>query len=198
MTNVGDYMWIYTNDQDLHIIQTAKLKTIACVDLKNSLLEVSQMLHVPEWHMVLVLWELSEIWCLDDEINTSGLCKIGGLQLDARIPVNSLCKVTFGNTIEVWVARKDKDIVILEHSSPGYCKINSNNLVCNIGNTGKRTDHNCQLITCLSFTNDTKKSFTHVWVSFNKSSHLVCWDAPNKTQLHTISLFSEGQVLCIQ
>ena len=73
ITNVGHYMWVYTNDQKLYIIQTAAMKTIACVVLKNTILEVNQLLHVPEWHMILVLWELSEIWCLHDEIDASGL-----------------------------------------------------------------------------------------------------------------------------
>ena len=93
MANVGHYMWVYTNDQKLHIIQTAKMKTVACIVLKNTVLEVFQLLHVPEWHMVLVLWELSEIWCLHDEINASGLYQIGTLKLNTKNPVNSLCKV---------------------------------------------------------------------------------------------------------
>ena len=192
MTSVGHYMWVYTNDQNLHIIQTATMKTITCVTLTNSSLEVLQLLHVPEWHMVLVLWELSEIWCLYDETYATELCKISSLQLNAQIPVSSFCKVTFGNTTEIWVARKDKGIVILEYSSSGCCEINSNNLVCA---TDRHEHHGCQLITCL--TTDNEKSFTHVWVSFNKSSHLVCWDGPNRSQLHTISLLCEGQVLYI-
>lgn len=185
MTSVGHYMWIYTNVKNLHVIQTATLKTIACVDLKNSLLEVSQMLHVPEWHTVLVLWELSEIWCLHDEATASGLYKTGSLQLERQIPVCSLCKVTFGNTTEVWVTRKSQEIVILEYSS-GCCE---KNMVCS---THER--HDCQLITCLCFTTDNEISVTHVWVSFNESSKLVCWDGPNKIRLHTISLLCEGQV----
>ena len=189
MTSIGHYMWVYTNDQNLHIIQTAKMKTIACVVLQNSLLEVSQMLHVPEWHMVLVLWELSEIWCFHDDIGPSGLYKVGSLQLNIQMPINSLCTVTFENTTEVWAIRKNKEIVILEHSLSGCCEINSNVLVCI---TDKYEGHDCQLITCLSYTDD-ERSLTHVWVSFNKSSQLVCWDGPNKSQVHTVSLNCEGQ-----
>ena len=40
MTSVGHYTWVYTNDQNLHVIQTAKMKTIACVALNNLTLEV--------------------------------------------------------------------------------------------------------------------------------------------------------------
>ena len=48
MTSIGHYMWVYTNDQNLHIIKTAKMKTVACVALNNFTLEVLQLLHVPE------------------------------------------------------------------------------------------------------------------------------------------------------
>ena len=187
MTSVGHYMWVYTNDQNLHIIQTAKMKTIACVVLQNSL---SEMLHVPEWHMVLVLWELSElseIWCFHDDIGPSGLYKIGSLQLDKQMPISSLCMVTFENTTEVWATRKNKEIVILEPSLSGCCEINDNVLVCTTA------AYSCHLITCLCFNTDNEKSLTHVWVSFDGSSQLVCWDGPNKTQLHTVSLNYEGQ-----
>ena len=208
MTSVGHYMWVYTNDQNLHIIQTAKMKTIACVVLQNSSPEVSQMktivcdvlqnsspkvsqmLHVPEWHTVLVLWKQSEIWCLYDGIGPSGLYKIGTLQLkNVNNPISSLCTVTFENTTEVWATRKNKEILILEHSLSGCCEINSNVLVCNTGEFG---GHDCQLITCLYYADDEKR-LTHVWVSFNESSQLVCWDGPNKSQEHTISLNCEGQ-----
>ena len=189
MTSVGHYMWVYTNDQNLHIIQTAKMKTITCVALTNSILvqEVLQLLHVPEWHMVLVLWELSEIWCIHDEIGPSGLYKIGTLLLNIHNPISSLCKVTFDNTTEVWATRKDKEIVILTQSPLGCCE--NNVLVCTAA------AHRCDLITSLCFNTDNEQSLTHVWVSFDGSSELVCWDGPNKTQLHTASLlYHEGQI----
>ena len=184
MTSVGDYMWVYMNDQNLHIIQTATMKTITCVTLTNSLLEVLQLLHVPEWHMVLVLWELSEIWCLHDKIGSSGLYKIGTLLLNVHNPISRLCKVTFDNTTEVWATRRDKEIVILMQS-PSGCYENDV-LVCTA------VAHRCHLITCLCFNTVDENSLTHVWVSFDESSQLVCWDAPNKTQLHTVSLYHEG------
>ena len=187
MTNVGHYMWVYTNDQNLRIIQTAKMKTTACVVLENLSLEVTQMLHVPEWHMVLVLWELSEIWCLHDEIDASGLYKIGALQLNVHNPISSLCKVTFDNTTEVWATRKDKEIVVLTQSPSGCCE--NNVLVC-----ASAARYGCHLITCLCFNIGNERSLTHVWVSFDGSTQLACWDGPNKTQLHTVSLSREGQI----
>ena len=187
MTNVRHHMWIYTNDQNLYVIQTAKIKTIACVMLKNTIFEVTQLLHVPEWHLVLVLWELSEIWCLYDETNASGLYQMGTWKLSANSPISSLCTVTFESTTEVWATRKDKEIVVLSRSPSGCCE--SNIIVCC---TNRRGAHNCHLITCLQFNTDSGKSLTHVWVSFDGYPQLVCWDGPSKTQLHTISLQSEG------
>lgn len=188
MTNVGHYMWVYTNDHKLHIIQTAKMKTVACVILENSILEVIELLHVPEWHMVLVLWELSEVWCLHDEVSESGLFQIDSFKSNKQSPINSLCKVTLGNTTEVWATRKDKEIVILT-KSPSGCH-EGNTLVCS---TDKRAAYNCHLITCLHFVDDNEK-FTHVWVSFSGCSQLVCWDGQSKIQLHKVSIHCEGQI----
>ena len=174
------------NDHKLYIIQTANLNTVAYVTLKNAMLQVVQLLHVPEWQMVLVLWELSEIWCLHDNINASGVYQTGSLGLDAYNTVSSLCKVTLENTTEVWGTKKDKKIVVLIQSKSGL--LESRNLVCSTAAV------DCHLITCLYFTTGKKQHLTHVWVSFDRSSQLVCWDAQNKTQLHTISLHCEGQL----
>ena len=84
MESVGDCMWVSTDDHKLYIIHTADMKTVACVTLKNELLEVVQLLHIPEWHMVLVLWELSEIWCLHEDIDATGVHFIGSLQLNSN------------------------------------------------------------------------------------------------------------------
>ena len=202
MANVGNYMWVCTNDykhpnatlhkhhiindHKLYIIQTAELKTVACVTLQNAKQQVIQLLHVPECQMVLVLWELSEIWFLHDEIDAYGVHQTGSLALDANNAISSLCKVTLENTTEVWGIRKDKKIVVLTQLKSGFCE--SKNLVCSTATS------NCYLITCLYFTTGKKKHLTHVWVSFDGSSQLVCWDGQNKIQLHTISLHCEGQI----
>ena len=206
MTNVGDYMWVCTsdhkhhtagtlrhskiNDHKLYIIQAANLSTMACFTLRNAMQQVFQLLHVPEWQMVLVLWELSEIWCLHDEIDASGVYQTGSLALSANNTVSSLCKVTLENTTEVWGTRKDKKIVVLTQSQAGILESLSADLVCSTA----ASSSDCQLITCLHFTTDKGKRLTHVWVSFNGSSQLVCWNGQNKTQLHTISLHCEGQI----
>ena len=200
MTNVGDYIWVCTNDykhhtantlrrhivndHKLYVVQTANLNTVACVILRNAMLQVVRLLHVPEWQMVLVLWELSEIWCLHDSIDASGVHQTGSLALDANNAISHLCKVTLENTTEIWGTREDKEIVIFVRSRSGL--IESRNLVCSTAAI------DCHLITCLHFTTGKKKHLTHVWVSFDRSSQLVCWDAQNKTQLHTISLHCEG------
>ena len=185
MENVGNYMWVNTTDRKLHIIHTATMKTVACVTLKNSLLEVVQMLHVPEWHMVLVLWELPEIWCLHDEIDASGLHVIGSLQLKFQNnPIYNLCKVTLNTTTEVWATRKDKEIAVLTETSTGC--IESNTLQCTI-NSNLPTI-NCNLISCLHFNTKCENSLIHVWITFEESPQLICWNAENKNQLHSVSL----------
>ena len=190
MENVGNYMWVNTNDNKLYIIHTASMKTVACVCLKNSMLEVLQLLHVPEWHMVLVLWELSEIWCLHDEIDASGLHVIGSLQLNNNIPINNLCKVTLDSTTtEVWATMNDKQITVLAEAPSGCCE--STTLKCT-ANSKLATLH-CNLVSCLQFSTDSRNSLIHIWITFRESPQLICWNGETKIQLHSVSLQCTGQ-----
>jgi len=182
-------MWVYTVDHKLYIVHTAKMQNICCVELENSSLQVVQLLHVPEWHMVLVLWELSEIWCLYDEVDTSGVHIIGTLRLNRLNPISMLCKVDLQQTTEIWAASEHKEIVVLTQS-PNGCSENDI-LECSIHLVDKRI-LNCDLIKSFSFNTATQKSTTHVWVSFKGCSQLVCWEPESKTQLHSVSLHCEG------
>lgn len=194
MENVGNYMWVITNDNKLHIVHTASMKTVACVTLKNSMLEVLQLLHVPEWHMVLVLWELSEIWSIHDKPNESGLHVIGSLQLDKNIPISKLCKVALDSTTtEVWATKKDKQITVLTETPSGCCE--STTLQCT-ANSKLATLH-CNLISCLQFTTDSGNSLIHIWITFDDSPQLICWNGETKNQLHSVSLQHTGQASLI-
>ena len=180
MTNVYNHMWVSTKDK-LHVIETANnMKTVVCVALNNCTLEVLQLLHVPEWQMVLVLWELSEIWCIHDEVTASGVHLIGSLQLDHHIPVVRLCRVRVRGTTEVWATSKDKDIIVLFQSPSGCCQ----RFILNF------TLYSSHLITSLNFSTATQINVTHVWVSFDKVPKLVCWDGEEKSPLHTVLLKS--------
>lgn len=182
MVNVHNHMWVSTKDK-LHVIDTANMKTSACVALENSSLEVVHMLHVPEWHTVLVLWELSEIWCLHNEVAASGVHLIGSLQLDHRIPVVRLCRVKVRGKTEVWATTEDKEILVLVQSPYGCSK----QFILNMTD---KSLFSCHLITCLNFSTETEKHVTHVWVSFDRISKLMCWDGEEKSHLHTVSLRS--------
>ena len=196
MENVGNYMWVNTNDHRLHIVHTASMKTVACVTLKNSMLEVLQLLHVPEWHMVLVLWELSEIWCIHDESDTSGLYVIGSLQLDRNIPISKLCKVALDSTTtEVWATKKDKLITVLAETPSGCCESTTLQVQCTAN--GKHATLHCNLISCLQFSTDSGNSLIHVWISFDDSPQLICWNGETKNQLHSVSLQCTGQASLI-
>lgn len=180
MTNVYNYMWVSTDDCKLHIIHTANMKTVACTTLENKPFEVKQLLHVPEWHMVLVLWEISEIWCLHDETDPSGVYFIGSLQLNVNISVVNLCRVNLESRTEVWAIREDEITVCVQ--SPTGCHESE------ILSVHNRPFHSCNLITCLNFSTATNQHVAHVWVSFNGVSKLICWDGEEKSQLHIVSL----------
>jgi len=190
MASVANYMWMYTVEHKLYIVHTAKMQIICCVGLENSSLQVVQLLHVPEWHTVLVLWELSEIWCLYDEVDKLGVHVIGTLQLNRHNQITMLCKVDLQETTEIWATREDKEIVVTTQS-PNGCSENEV-LECSIHVDDKSKILNCDLIKSFSFYTATQKSTTHVWVSFKGHSQLVCWEPESKTQLHSVSLYCEG------
>lgn len=186
MANTANYMWVYTVDHKLYTIHTAKMKIICCIDLENSSLQMLQLLHVPEWHMVLVLWELSEIWCLHDEVDKSGVHVIGKLQMNRHNPISMLCKVDLQDTSEIWAASEDKEIAVLTQSPTGCSANRTLECLINVGDQSRI--FNCDQIKSFSV----QKSITHVWVSFKGRSQLVCWEAESKSQLHLVSLHCKG------
>jgi len=175
-------MWVSTKDK-LHIIEAASMKTAACIALDNSTLEVLQLLHVPEWHMVLVLWELSELWCLYDNITTSGAYLIGCLQLKRHAPMVRLCRVRVKGVTEVWATTSDKEVKVFIQSPSGCFE------TLNIKYPNKYL-YSSDLITCLNFSTATEISVTHVWISFEYKPTLACYDGEEKSVLHTVSLQS--------
>ena len=181
MINVYNHMWVYTDDHKLHVIDTSNMNTIACVAMENSPLEVVQLLHVPEWHMVLVLWGRLEIWCLHDEADASGVHLVGSLQLTFNIPIISLCRVNLKRTTEVWAIIKDKGIMV-------FAQLSSGRFNREILSIPGKSFNNYHLITCLNFSTATGKFVTHVWLSFDRVPNLVCWDGEEKSQLHTVLL----------
>ena len=189
MVSVTNYMWVCTADHKLYIIHTATMHTVSCVTFENSLQQVIQLLHVPEWHMVVVLWESSEIWYLWDEVDRLGVNMIGQLQLHNKKPITVLCKVNWQQTTEVWGTRKDKEIVVLTQSQTG-CYVHEI-LQCSI--TNENNNFRCNLITSLIFDSTSGISLTHVWMSFEENTQLVCWNAENKTQLHSVFLHCKGK-----
>jgi len=185
LANVVNYMWVCTTNHKLYIIHTAKMNTVSCVELKNSMLQIVRLLHVLEWHMVLVLWESSEIWCLCDEVDKSGVHVIGKLQLNYHNPISMLCKVSLQQTTEVWATRRDKEIVIITLSPTKSDFLKSRVVRCNVN--GK--DKNCNLIASVNFNHKVLKTpAVHVWVSFSGQAQLVCWDGEKKIQLRSVSL----------
>ena len=188
MVSVTHYMWVCTVDHKLFIIHTATMRTVSCVVLENSSQQVLQLLHVPEWHTVLVLFESSEIWCLCDEVDKSGVNMTEKLLLHNNI--SELCKVNYQQTTEVWGTMRDKKIVVLTQTPTGCLKHET--LKCLVPNEGRSL--NCNLISSLS---DTGGSQTHVWVSFEECSQLVCWIAESKIQLHLVSLHCKGETYII-
>ena len=174
-------MWIYTVEQNLFIYHTPTMQNITCIQLRNDKSSLIEMIYVPQWNVVIALWNRSQLWCIHDQVTKSGLHVVDTIELNSKNPIIHLCTVDLPHGTEVW-ATQEKEIAIIKHSADGVsCKTT---LPCN-------ADKNllfCHYITCLCFiSSKTGNKMVHVWVSFNRRPHLVCWDAESRAQIYTTS-----------
>jgi len=189
MVNVGQYLWMYTADHKLYVVHIPTMQNVACFLLETKL-SVIEMLHVPEWQMVIVLWRNSQLWFIHDEVRDS-LHVVDMIKLDKQDPVVRLCIVHISERTEVWATKGNKKIIIFESSSDGFQ--DSDTLQCTVENTSLYS----YLIVCLCFTSTTSGNNTvHVWVSFNQRPHLVCWAADTRIQINQITI-SKGICVCV-
>ena len=179
MVNVGQYLWMYTANHKLYVVHIPTMQNVACFLLETKL-SVIEMLHVPEWQMVIVLWRNSQLWFIHDKIR-GGLHIVDVIKLDKHNPVIHMCIVNVSERTEVWATQVDRKIVIFESTSDDF--LNANTLYYAINNGSLVTN----LIVCLCFTSSTSgNNIAHVWVSFSKQPHLVCWDAKERIQINCI------------
>ena len=189
MVNVDQYMWIYTAEKILYVVHMPTMQNISCFSLENNKLSLIEMLHVPEWQVVVVLWK-SQLWFIDDE-SIDGLHVMDVIKLDKRDPVIHMCVVNLLDRTEVWASQGDRKITIFTSSSNGLH--NKETLYCTVENKSFFS----YLIVCLRFTSTISgNTMVHVWVSFNQRPHLVCWDAKSRIQINCIKL-KEGTPLYI-
>ena len=191
MVNVNHYMWIYTEEQSLYIYHTPTMQNIALIQLRNNKSSLIEMVHVPQWNVVVALWNRSQLWCLHDQVSASGLHVVDTIELNSKNPIIHLCTVDLPHRTEVWATR-EKEIVIIKYSADGVsCE----------STLPYDTDINlqfCYFITCLHFiSSKTGNNTVHVWVSFNRRPHLVCWDAESRVQINSIIKKGVSVLNCI-
>lgn len=162
------------------------MQNVACIQLRNNKSFLVDMVHVPQWNMVIALWNRSQLWGMHDQITKSGLHVVDTIDLNSNNHIAQLCVVNLRQRTEVWATRGEKEVVILQDSPTGFCC--ERTLTCTI-------DKNllfCHFITCLHFSNsETGNCMIHVWVSFKGRPHLICWDAEKRVQIH--SIFKKGK-----
>ncbi|XP_065896958.1 leucine-rich repeat serine/threonine-protein kinase 1-like isoform X2 [Dysidea avara] len=181
IVNVGQYMWIYTEGNKLFVVHIPTMQNIACF-LPETKLSVIELLHVPEWQVVIVLWRESQLWFIHDKIR-DGLRVMDVIKLDQHDPVIHMCVVNLSERTEVWATQGDRKIVIFESSSDGFQ--DSDTLHCTV----EKLSLFSYLIVCLCFTSSVSgNNMVHVWVSFNQRPHLVCWDADTRIQINHITI----------
>ena len=156
------------------------MQNIALIQLRNNDSSLIEMVHVPQWNIVVALWNKSQLWCIHDQVSTSGLHVVDTIKVNSKNSIIHLCTVDLPHGTEVW-ATQEKEIVIIKYSNDGVsCE---SILPCN---ADKKLQF-CHYITCLHFiSSKTGNNTVHVWVSFNRRPHLVCWDPETRVQINNI------------
>lgn len=185
MVSVGNYMWISTLEQKLFIIHTPSMKTvITSVSLKSAEQSVIDLLHVVEWHAVLVMWSGSEIWYLQDNIDHGEIVVLDKQKLDS--PLLHWCKVVLQSRIEVWGTLENGKVVILDWPPMGQ---RTNILSPSIVNCSYQ--YTFEYIASSYTTmkrSDGLGGLVQVWVSFKQDFRLMCWNATTRTAFYSVKI----------
>lgn len=192
MVSVGNYMWISTSEQKLFIVHTPSMKTVVSVSLKNGDNSVINLLHVMEWHAVLVRWTGSEIWYLQDSVGHAEIVVLDKQKLDS--PLLHWCEVVFQGRVEVWGTQDNGKVVILDWPSMGQ-----HTNVLSMPTVNCNYQHTFEHIACtvMESSGSLDDLAQRVWVSFKHTFRLMCWDAITRTPLFCVKIPTKSKILSI-
>lgn len=188
MISVGNYMWISTLEQKLFIIHTPSMKTVASVSLKNADQRVTDLLHIVEWHAVLVMWTGSEIWYLQDNIDHGKIIVVDKQKLDS--PLLHWCEVVFQDRIEVWGTQENGKIVVLDWSNQHTSILSPSVVNCSRQYT---FDHITSSYMNME-RNDSLNGVVQVWISFKQDFRLMRWDATTRTPFFSVKIPAKSKI----
>ena len=189
MVSVENYMWISTSEQKLFVVHTPSMKTVISVSLKNADQTVVNLLHVMEWHVVMVMWSGSAVWYLQDKFDDSKIRVLDKKKLES--PLLHCCKVILPGRVEVWGTQQNGKVVILDWSSMGQ---NTSTLSPPmVTNCNRQPD--CEHITS-SYTrrDDNLNGSVQVWVTFKQELRLGCWDAVTRSSFYSVKIASKSKI----
>ena len=183
MVSVGNYMWISTMEQKLFVIHIPSMKTIASVSLKNADQSVISLLHIVEWHAVLVMWTGSEIWYLQDNVGHGKIAVLDKQKLNS--PLLHWCEVVFPDRVEVWATQENGKVAILDWSSMGQHThlLSLSTISCN-----HRFISEHITTSYMAGNHGLDSSVQQVWVSFKQDLRLMCWDATTRTPFYSVKM----------
>lgn len=181
MVSVANYMWVTTLEQKLFVIHTPSMKTIATVSLRNASQSVTNLLHVVEWHAVLVMWSGSEIWYLQDGVDHGGIAVLDKQKLNS--PLLHWCEVVFPDRVEVWGTQENGKVVILDWSSMAQ----HTNLL-SLSTVNFSHQFTFEHITSSYMEGDNGWDSSIAWVSFKQDNRLMCWDATTRTPFYSVKI----------
>ena len=190
MANISNYMWVSTLEQKLFIIHTPSMKTVTSVSLKNPDQRIIDLLHIVEWHAVLMMWTGSEIWYLQDCIDHGEVIVLDKQKLDN--PLFHWCQVILQDRVEVWGTQENGKVVVLNWSSVGQSTniLSPSTVNCNFQYTFEHITSSYMTMK----ENYGLDGLVQVWVSFRQDFRLMCWDATTRTPFYSVKLPSKSKL----
>ena len=178
-------MWVSTLEQKLFVIHTPSMKTIASVSLKNNDQTVMDLLHIAEWHAVLVMWSGPEIWYLQDSIGNYEIGVLDKQKLSSGLL--HWCKIVLPDRVEVWGTQVNGKVVVFDWS----LMVQRTNVL-----SLSATDRDCNEHITSSYMEENDivdGPVEQVWVSYKNTSRLMCLDATTRTPFYSVKIPAKGE-----
>ena len=177
-------MWLGNVEGELRVIHALTMRTIFVRHLasKDHTPEcILDIVHVKDDHKVMVSTHNCDVWIFLDIPDQGGLRLHSHIQFSDQYSIFHMTVAVVNGSPEVWGTCSENKLMVFQHHQS---KWEYSELQCEPFSGGRLLI--CALVTSSVFTGSHGDTRCHVWVSFNRRSYFVCWDAVKKKQLHVV------------
>ena len=185
-------MWLGSADGELKVIHAPSMKTKFASSLNTIDRPIPacivDIIHVKSAHKVMVATRNCDVWIFLDIPDKGGLRLNTHLRFSEEYQVFHMTVVNVNGSSEVWGTSSENKIVVFH---PQQSRWGHSKLQCEPFSGGRLLT--VSLATSSVFTGKHGDTKSYVWVSFNRRTYIVCWDAVKKKQLHVVDCKKDMQ-----